>query len=249
MGRAVVTMVWLASMAGTAAAQNGAQSAGRPARILPGLSLPSANNPPGEVIDGVAVHIEDDIILESEGAELAAVQELLDGKARSHAEVVNELVDQWVVRHEAETGSFSEPAETDVQGALDRLAAKFPSPAIFEAKLKSLGLDDSMVKRELRRQIYLANFIEYRFRPGIEISDKEVSDYYLTELITELAKQKQPVPPLASVAGKIRELLTEREVSRRADEWIADARSRLRIDVTPGGGIDNGASSGAGREK
>jgi hypothetical protein len=252
MHRTAVTLLLLANIAGSVAAQDrphsgtAAQHAARPAEPLPsgsrGLS-PSAVSPPsGVAIDGIAVRIEGDIILESEVAELAAIQELLDGKSHSRNDLVNELVDQWVVRHEAEAGNFPWPADTEVQGAFDRVEAKFPSTAAFEAKLKSLGLDDSTVKRQLRRQVYLSNFIEYRFRPGIEIADKAVNDYYQTELATELKEQKQPVPPLGSVTSNIRELLTERELSRRADEWIADARSRLRIDVTPGGGPGSSAS-------
>jgi hypothetical protein len=260
MRRAAMTLVLLAGFAGSVTGQDRPHSGGaaQPVAPSPSGSLSPLGSPerptlaliPGGVaIDGIAVRIEDDIILESEVAELAAVQELLDGKSRSRAELVSELVDQWVVRHEAETGNFPGPPDAEVQAAFDRLAEKFPTPAALEAKLKSLGLDDSMVKRELRTQLYLTKFIEYRFRPGIEITDKAVSDYYQTELTADLTKRKQPIPPLASVAGKIRELLTEREVSRRADEWIADARSHLRIDVMPGDGMDDGSSSGAGGDK
>jgi peptidyl-prolyl cis-trans isomerase SurA len=246
MRRAAVAFVLVAIIAGSGAAQGRpssatvGQSAARPVGSLPsgplGLSPSASSLPTGVVIDGIAVHIEDDIILETEVAELAAVQKLLDGKSRSRADLVNELVDQWVVRHEAETSNFPGPTETEVQGAFDRLAAKFPSAAAFEVRLRSLGMDDSIVKRQLRGQLYLSSFIEYRFRPGIEITDKEVTEYYQNEMEAELKKQNQPVPPLTRVANDIRELLTEREVSRRADEWIADARSRLRIDITPGGG-------------
>lgn len=193
--------------------------------------------PPGDVaIDGIAVHIEGDIITESELAELAAVQELLDGKSHSREDLANELVDQWVVKQEAESGRFPAPADAQVQAAFDRLAAQVPSKTVFETKLKDLGLDNEAVKRQLGRQLYLSSFIEYRFRPGIEISDKEVNEYYQTELTPALKKQNQTVPALAGVQTNIRELLTEREVNRRANEWIAEARSRLRIEIASGGG-------------
>ena len=188
----------------------------------------------GETIDGIAVHIEDDIILESDVEELAAIQMLLDGKSRARTELVNELIDQWIVRHEAETGNFAEPADANVQAAFARVQQKFSSTKAFEARLKKLGLDDVMVKNELRTQLYLSDFIEYRFRPGVEISDEQVNHYYQSELAPEMANQKQPMTPLTDVASQIRELLAEKEVDRRANDWIAEARSRLRIHVTSG---------------
>jgi len=153
-----------------------------------------------------------------------------------------------VLGREGETGNFPKPSDAEVQAAFDRWEANFPSAANRKAKLESLGLDDSIVKRQLRIQIYLASFIEYRFRPGVEITDKAVSDYYQTELATELMKKKETAPPLSGVTNNIRELLTEKEVSRRSDEWIADARSRLRIDVVADdeiGGDRHGDTGGA----
>ena len=230
MQRVVVLIILLAGIAGRIAAQASPPPVPSPHPPAESRLRPDAVRE-GVVIDGIAVRIEDDIILESEVTELAAVQKLLDGKSRGRADLVNELVDQWVLGREGETGNFPKPSDAEVQAAFDRLAANFSSAANRKAKLEGLGLDDSIVKRQLRTQIYLSSFIEYRFRPGVEITDKAVSDYYQTELAAELMKKKEPAPPLAGVTNNIRELLTEKEVSRRADEWIADARSRLRVDV------------------
>jgi hypothetical protein len=249
MWRVVAWITFSAGMACRIAAQTSPPPA--PSPVLPQAKLeilPGAIQQ-GVVVDGIAVRIEGDIILESEVAELAAVQKLLDGKSRGRSELVNGLIDQWVLGREGETGSFPKPSDAEVQAAFDRLAANFPSAASWEAKLESLGLDDSIVKRQLRTQIYLSNFIEYRFRPGVEITDKAISDYYQTELAAELMKEKEPLPPLAGVANNIRELLTEKEVSRRADEWIADARSRLQIDVVADDGIGGDRHVGAGGPK
>ncbi|MGB9069566.1 MAG: hypothetical protein WCC21_13440, partial [Candidatus Acidiferrales bacterium] len=107
----------------------------------PNVTPPTA--PEGQVVDGVAARIEDDIILESEVRELGAFQKLVDGKEKPRDELIRELADQWVVRGEIETAKYPPPSATDVDRAYSQLAAQFGSPEEFARRCAAVGLTEA----------------------------------------------------------------------------------------------------------
>src|SRR5215467_10967018 len=54
-----------------------------------------------EVIDRIVARVENDVILLSDVRLLARYQLLVDGKSESDAEILDRLIDQWIVRTEA----------------------------------------------------------------------------------------------------------------------------------------------------
>ncbi len=188
------------------------------------------------VVDGIAARIEDDIITESEVRELSGFQELVEGHAAPRKKALDELIDQWIIRTEANVALFPHPSEADVDRELERLQQQFASAEAFHARLRELGLDETAVRRLLRQEFFLTRFLDYRFRPTEQIDRKQVEDYYQQELAPKLAARSQPLPPLEDVENQIREVLTQREISGRATRWLEDSKSRLKIDIKPGGG-------------
>lgn len=191
--------------------------------------------PPGvtQAIDGIAARIEGDIITESEVRELAAFQQLVDGKPKSRDEIIRELADQWVVRQEAAATRYQEPSKADVDLAYNQLVKDFPSPGEFQSRLAAVGLSDSAVRRLLREQLYLSRFLDYRFRPAAEVSEQQIQDYYENELIPELKKRDEKIPPLDDVDDKIREVLVQRAIDQRSSQWLDETRGRLNIQIVP----------------
>ena len=188
------------------------------------------------VVDGIATRIEDDIITESEVRELSAFQMLVEGHAAPRNKVLDELIDQWIIRTEANAALFPHPADSEVDHELERLQQRFKSAEAFHARLHELGLDEAAVRRLLRQELFFARFLDYRFRPTEQVARKQIEDYYHQDLASQLAARGQPLPPLEEVESQIREVLTQREISDRATRWLDDSKSRLKIDVSPGGG-------------
>ena len=73
-------------------------------------TVAAAPRPQAHIVDGIVAHIEDDIITLSEIGELAAYQQLFDGRSQSNEELRSELIEQWVVNNEATTARFPLPA-------------------------------------------------------------------------------------------------------------------------------------------
>jgi hypothetical protein len=187
------------------------------------------------VVDRIAARIEDDIITESEVRELSGFQELVEGHAAPRNKVLDELINQWIIRTEANAALFPHPSEAEVDHELERLQQQFASRKAFHARLRELGLDETAVRRLLRQELFLTRFLDYRFRATEQVDRKQIEDYYHQELAPQLAARGQPLPPLEEVENQILEVLTQRAINDRAARWLGDSKSRLKIDIEPGG--------------
>jgi len=215
--------------------------------LSPGIPRATAQTPPfsgpqqsrggGVQVDAIAVRIEDDVLTDSEIRELAAFQQLVDGRAKDDAALLRELADQWIVRSEANTAKYPHPLPADVDRAYAQLVKQFASAEDFRARCAAVGLTEAAVRRMLEQQLYLSRFIDFRFRPAAQVDDKQVEIYYNEEFAPQLKARGQEAPPLDSVADTIREVLIQRGINDRATKWLDDTRGHLKIDVeSPGAG-------------
>jgi hypothetical protein len=229
MRRALATIACFAWLATVGAGEANA----RRQETGPQASTPEAGQT--ETIDAIAVRIESDIITDSEVEELAAYQKLVDGKSKPRADVVRELIDQWIVRGEATAAQYPEPSTAEVDGAYAQLQKQFPSPEAFKNRCAQLQLDDAAVRSILEQQLYLARFLDFRFRPAAQVDPQQVKAYYQTQLAPRLKAQGEKVPPLEDVESEIREVLVQQEIDTLSKQWLDDTRSGLSIDILPPG--------------
>jgi hypothetical protein len=208
--------------------------------ILIFMALLSAGVPPQapgdsaaqtRVVDRIVARIEDDIILQSQVRELSAFQQLVEGRAESDDKLLDELIEQWVVETEAAGSHFPQPAQSEVDREMARLTAQFADRAKYDARLNEIGLSDAGVRILLARQIYVERYLDYKFRPSVQVETADVDAYYSKELLPELAKRNQPAPSRNSVDEQIREVLIQRGISDLTTKWLDDTRSRLRIEI------------------
>ena len=201
------------------------------AGAVPGLPAQS-----GRVVDRIVARIEDDIILQSQVRELGAFQQLVEGQAEGDDRLLSELIEQWMVQTEATASRFPVPAQSEVDRELARLASRFANLNAYSARLSELGLTAPQVRQLLERQIYVARYLDYKFRPSVPIEPADIDTYYRKELLPELAKKNQPAPSRAEVEDQIREVLTQRGISDLTAKWLDETKSRLKIELTPAGG-------------
>ena len=210
------------------------------ALLLAGTGAPPAtgSSEPAQsarVVDRIVARIEDDIILQSQVRELGAFQQLIDGQAESDDKLLNELIQQWVVETEATASHFPRPAESEVDRELARLKEHIGTPAIYASRLQSLGLSAAQVRALLSRQIYVERYVDYKFRPAVQIEPEAIDAYYQNVLLPELAKSNQPAPHRAEVEEQIREVLVQRGITDLTAKWLDDTKSRLKIEIETGG--------------
>jgi Ribbon-helix-helix protein, copG family len=186
-------------------------------------------------VDGVAARIEDDIILESEVNELAAFQKLVEEQTKPRSELIRELADQWIVRGEANTTKYPPPPAAEVESSYGEFVKQFGSAQEFQRRCADAGITEAAVRRQLEQQLYLAHFLDYRFRAAAQIDDKEVEKYYNDEFAPQLKARGVAVPALEEVEDTIREVLMQRAITERSTKWLDETRERLKIDIVPPG--------------
>jgi hypothetical protein len=225
MPRPVLLFAFFLLLLGPGALRNDAQ-------IRPGsASAPSVGSDTSQQIDGVAARIEDDIITESEVHELSAFQQLVDGKPKPREEILRELGDQWMIRSEANTAKYGQPSATDVDRAYAEFVKQFPSVEDFKQRCADAGISEPAVRRMIQQQLYLARFIDYRFRPAAQVTDQQVADYYRDDFVPQLKARNADVPPLDDVEDTIREVLIQRAINDRETKFLDENRGRLKIDI------------------
>jgi len=95
--------------------------------------------------------------------------------------------------------------------------------------LRSYGVTLDELTRRLWWQLTLLRFIEYRFRPGIQIPAADVQAYYRQQVSEWQQKGTQPIPSLEESRDQIEEILTQKRIDEALDQWIKDTRSQVTI--------------------
>jgi len=205
------------------------------AASLPGAMVQARQQPLAQTqtVDGIVAHIEDDIITLSEIRELAAYQQLLDGHSQTNEELRSELIEQWMVNDEATSARFPLPAEAEADREVGRVQSGFPTVAAFQQRLAQVGLAPQALRRVVMRQIYLARYLDYKFRASVQIDDAAIANYYRDHLAPQLQAKGQQAPPLENVTDQIRELLIEQGVNDRTAAWFDETKPRLKIELEP----------------
>jgi hypothetical protein len=203
---------------------------------VPQVAAASAAAQGTRVVDRIVARVEGDIVLQSQVRELAAFQQLIEGRAESDDRLLEELIEQWMVETEASASRFPEPAQSEVDRELQRLQEHFGSSESYAARRNELGLSSTQVRSLLARQIFVERYLDYKFRPSVQIESSDVDAYYQKELLPELARKNQPAPGRSAVDQQIRELLAQKKITELTAKWLDETKSRLKIEITPGGG-------------
>lgn len=186
--------------------------------------------PAQETVDRIVAKIESDIILMSDIRELSRYQTFLDGNSQSDEEILNRLIDQWIVRNEAGAARFPQPSEDDVDRSIERLKRSFASPEAYETRKKQTSLSDEEIRRFVRAQLYLSNYLDSRFRPVIQINDAEIEEFYKSRVLPRAESRGQAPPSLENARDFIQEALVQRAINDQADRWLKESRTRVHVE-------------------
>jgi hypothetical protein len=182
-----------------------------------------------EVIDRIVARVENDVILLSDVRLLARYQLLVDGKSESDWEILNRLIDQWIVRSEASAARTPKPSEAEIDRGQQRLLQSFASADDYEARRKLSVLNEADVRRLTADQIYLNNYLDSRFRPSVQVNEQAIQDFYQTSLLPRAKARGQNPPTLDAAHDYIQEALVQKGINQQADLWLNESKARIHV--------------------
>ena len=186
------------------------------------------------IVDRVAVAVGNKVITQSE-IELRIRLTAFQNNARpdftlaSRKEAAQRLIDQKLVEREMDVGHFPRTTPEHGQELLaDYSKSHFPGgeASLFDA-LKADGLTGADLETDLMHQTDLLTFLNLRFRPVVQVDDRDVQKYFDDKVAPGSAKDAQGI---AGMRGQIEGLLATQRADKDLDDWFKDQRRRLRID-------------------
>jgi hypothetical protein len=187
-----------------------------------------------EIIDRIAISVGNQVITESQIVEEIRLTAFLnedklnlDNEERKKS--AGRLIEQTLVRREMEFSRYPLPALSDAAQPLEILKARYKTDVEYQQALDSYGITEDGLKRRLWWQATFLRFIDYRFRPGIQIPEADVRAHYQQQLDKWKQEGVAPVPSLEDVRPSIERTLTDQRIDQAVDRWLADTRTQVNI--------------------
>src|SRR5437899_6541690 len=183
-----------------------------------------------ETVDRIAARVENDIILVSDIRALSHYQQFVDGQSETDAQILDRRIDQWIVRTEAGVARFPHPSDAEIERSLERVKTSFPSAEGYEARKKQSGLSDTEIREMLASQLFLSNYLDSRFRAGVQIDPKTIEDFYQKSVVPMAKSRGQEPPTLENARDSIQEALVQRGINDQADRCLIESKARLHVE-------------------
>jgi len=210
-----------------------------PARLLLLFAFLSAGSR-AEIIDRIAVAVDNQVITESEMLREIRLTEFLnadpiDFSPATKKKAADRLIEQKLIRKEIGLGRYAELNPEGVLPLLNQIQTeRFHGTEGYRQALEKYGITEEDLKTHLLWQLTLLHFIDVRFRPGVQVSDDDVRAY-LESKLREMQGSTGPDKDASQddLRDKIRETLTSERVDKQLDGWLAETRKRSRIEFHP----------------
>ena len=89
--------------------------------------------------------------------------ESADGAADPVRVILTRLIDRELILAEVDRYAPPEPTAEAVDGEVERVRARFPSPDAFNAALERSGMDEKHLRETVRQNLRMAAYLDQRF--------------------------------------------------------------------------------------
>jgi peptidyl-prolyl cis-trans isomerase SurA len=188
----------------------------------------------GEEIDRLIAAVNGKVITEGDLDLVRRLNALLfQEKNTSGASLdaeLRQLIDLELMRQELKSFSLTTEGDKGVESRMRALRNAYAEKGGLPALLHQAGIQESELISYLQLESSIATFVDFRFRPFVNISEEEIKKYYLERFVPQLRKSNLEVPALAQISGRIEEILKEEKINGALDQWISDIRRHGRIE-------------------
>ena len=192
-----------------------------------------------EIVDRIAANVGLRVITESEVRDAARMTAFIEASAidlsqENRRRVLDRLIDQTLMRREIEFVRFRMPPDADAAPLLEQLKEKFGSETSYRAALDKYGVTEKDLLAHLIWQLAMLRFIEYRFQPGVEVSNSLLRQEYRNQIRNWREKNGTEPPSMESIQPELERVVRQRLVDSAMDRWLGEVRTQTNIEYHEG---------------
>jgi hypothetical protein len=183
-----------------------------------------------EIIDRIAVSVGSRVVttadVDREIRVTAFVNNVApDFSATNKRATADRLVEQKLIERELEMSKYPLPDPAAAVPLYNDLMKTRGA-----SSLAQYGITEQQVKDALFWQLTLLRFIEVRFQPGVQVTDRDIQDYF-DKVVKPAAQAEHPDQPIAleDYRDKIETTLTGQRTDKEVDNWLREARKQTEI--------------------
>jgi hypothetical protein len=186
-----------------------------------------------EVIDRILISIGAQVITESELKREIRITAFLNNDALEFSpevkrQAANRLIEQKLVRKELELTRYPAPEAAEVEGMFGSVRKmRVKNPEQLPEELNRYGLTEQDLRDHLLWQMTLIRFTGLRFRPGVQVTEEEIKEYFRKEILPKA--DSNSADRFEDYREQIEETLTSKRVEQELDEWLKQARQQVQI--------------------
>lgn len=190
-----------------------------------------------QVVDRIAVSVAGQVVTLSDIRRHIRITAFLEQAKPEFSEeqlrqTAERLIDQALIRREAELSRYPAPPIEEVDQALGQFAASLglDQKALF-ARALEYGFSEQEIRDLAAWRLTVVRFIDYRFRPSIQVSEADVARYYNDVFLPQFrARTPDTAPPaLDSIRERVVDILNTELSTQASQSWLEQSRKQTRI--------------------
>ncbi|MGB2750980.1 MAG: hypothetical protein WBC19_02905 [Pyrinomonadaceae bacterium] len=146
------------------------------------------------------------------------------------------LINQRLFALEAERLPRTAPSDKEIADKITATLGYFPSPAVFEERLKKVGFEsikDDNFERLISQRVAIEKYVDFRFGSFVVVTPDDEAKYYSGTFVPEFRRRSPGlvVPTLEEKRTEIHDILVRSKVAVNIEAFLDEAKRRVVIEV------------------
>jgi len=182
---------------------------------------------PAKVVERIVARVNNEVIFQNELEDYIRIVRSQTGLEKQGSEVKKKILDQMIeekiLLQETEK-EMIEVTDDEVKTAFQNLKDKFPTKEDFNKELIKQGLTVIELQDSLRKQLRILKLIEKNVKRKIQVTGKEVREYYLQHK-GEIKRSEE------EAKDDIRSLVFDRKFTDTFTKWMKKLKENAVVEI------------------